>query len=93
MTPPEPPFVAVSGAFNGGGWELGWSSAEALLGCGDAGAGSLLGRQSPPGRGGFSSSSGPLAALGTAGKAPLTSEPRPGEQLDEQNCLFFLPAE
>lgn len=48
ITPPEPSFVAVSGAFNGGGWEMGWSSAEALLGRGDAGSGSLLGRQSPP---------------------------------------------
>lgn len=36
IPPPEPPFVAVSGAFDGGGWERGWSSAEALLGRGDA---------------------------------------------------------
>lgn len=63
ITRPELSFVAVSGAFDGGGWERGWSSAEALLGCGDAGAGSLLGRQSPPGCGGLSSSPH-LAAMG-----------------------------
>lgn len=90
IPPPKLPFVAVSGAFDGGGWEMGWSLAEALLGRGDAGAGSLLGRQSRPGCRGFSSSSPHLAAMGAAGKAPLTCEPRPGEN---KTAFFFLPAE
>lgn len=77
--------MAVSGAFDGGGWELGWSSAEALLGRGMQEQGPCWAGRALPAAG---ASPHPLPAW-PAGKAPLAREPRPGERLDEQNCLFF----